>query len=133
MIARSDEIERPTNYSPCLFCEIQVLLLRKVDPDDVNGMALSPSHVDAAMVRQKLSKQLKIDLEPHEKVHVRLLPLDLSADEKGNVRSLESYMEEFGDPEVECTTQIKRLGIYVARISLRGGVSIPLRLEVEKR
>jgi len=85
------------------------------------------------MVHKKISKQLKIDLEPHEKVHLRSEPLVEVEDEDGNVRSLESYLDEFGDPEVECTTQIKQLGKYVARISLRGGYSIPLRIEVVKR
>lgn len=85
------------------------------------------------MVRQKISKQLKIDLEPHEKVHLRAEPLAEVEDEEGNVRSLESYLDEFGDPEVECTTKIKQVGKFVARISLSGGFSVPLRIEVVKR
>ena len=109
------------------------MLLRRVDPDDSDGMALSPSHVDAVMVRKKLSKQLKIDLEEHEKVHLRLKPIDETVGEDGKVKPLESYLNEFGDPEEECTVKIKRLGRYVARISLSGGYSIPLGIEISKR
>lgn len=85
------------------------------------------------MVRKKLSKQLKIDLEPHEKVHLRLKPIDETVGEDGKLTPLEAYMDEFGDPEVECTTKITRLGRYVARISLSGGYSIPLGIEIKKR
>lgn len=41
--------------------------------------------------------------------------------------------EIFGDRDVPCTNQIKTLGQYVARISLKGGFSIPLKFEVIKR
>ena len=85
------------------------------------------------MVRKKLSKQLKIDLEPHEKVHLRLKPIDETVGEEGKVTALEYYMDEFGDPEVECTVKIKQLGRYVARISLSGGYAIPLSIEIKKR
>lgn len=85
------------------------------------------------MVRKKLSKQLKIDLEPHEKVHLRLKPIDETVGEEGKLTSLDSYMDEFGDSEVECTAKIKQLGRYVARISLSGGYSIPLSIEIKKR
>jgi len=105
---------------------------RRVDPDDPNGLVLSPSHVEAKMLYSKISKQLKIDLEPHEQIH--LLPQLLEDDkEEDPAAYLESLMEQFGDAETPCTTKVKQLGQFLARISLRGGYSVPLRVEVVKR
>jgi hypothetical protein len=86
--------------------------------------------VDAKAVRRKLSKQLRIDLEPHEKVHLYKEPVN-HAELKG--KQLEMYMNDLGDRNQPCTAQIKHLGDYIARISLQGGYTIPLKIEVLKR
>ena len=91
--------------------------------------------VDAKAVRQKLSKQLKIALEPHEKVHVFKEPVNHSELVR---EQLETYvlnmLKDLGDhSDAPCTTQIKHLGDYIALISLKGGYSIPLKEEVLKQ
>ena len=88
--------------------------------------------VDAVAVRKKLSKQLRIDLEPHEKVHLLAEPV-LHSELTQDV--VEKMVEnDFGDSsDTRCTTQVKELGEYLARISLRGGFTVPLKVEVLKR
>jgi len=83
--------------------------------------------VDQKAVRSKLSKQLKIDLEQHEKVHLRPTPIHDEVDAK----ELEAVLEEI-DNEQDCKVQIKALGLYVAKISLAGGYTVPLKVEVLK-
>jgi len=90
---------------------------------------MHPGMVDQKAVRSKLSKQLKIDLEEHEKVHLRPAPIQdvehVSADELG------SMLEEIATND-DCKVQIKALGIYLAKISLTGGYTVPLKVEVIK-
>lgn len=96
---------------------------------DPNTNDVHPGMVDEKAVRAKLSKQLKIDLEPHEKVHLRPIPLvdpDVTGEE------LEALMEEVATEEA-CKVQIKALGLYLAKISLAGGYTVPLKVEVLKR
>lgn len=50
-----------------------VKLIRNVDPN-VPTMC-HPGHVSAANIREKLSKQLKIDLEEHESIQIRNEPV----------------------------------------------------------
>lgn len=95
--------------------------------------AITPGKVDANIVRKKLSKQLKIDLEPHEIVHLRTEPLVASSTSELTEEDMEAMMKEMGDVETPCTADIRHLGEYLARISLKGGYSIPLRVEVVKR
>ena len=78
-------------------------------------------------MRKKLSKQLLITLEPHEKVHLRGEPLESDMTDE----EIDAALQELGDEP--CTTQVRQLGEYLARISLRGGYKIPLRVEVLKR
>lgn len=91
---------------------------------------MTPGLVNAKIVRQKLSKQLKIDLEPHEKIHLREEPLTMS---EITEHDLEGWMSELGDVETRCKTEIRQLGEFLARISLAGGYSVPLKVEVLKR
>lgn len=110
----------------------QLKIWRNVDLTGSDYNAIAPGVVDAKAVRQKLSKQLKIDLEEHERVHV--LQEAVNHADYATERQWEPLLEtSFGDCNVKCTTQIKHLGEYMARITLRGGYSIPLKLEVLKR
>lgn len=89
--------------------------------------------VDARAVRSKLSRQLKIDLEAHEKVHLLAEPVFHS--EFVDEGRAEEFMatKDFGAPDERCTTQVRELGEYLARISLKGGFMVPLKVEVLKR
>jgi hypothetical protein len=91
---------------------------------------MKPGVIDARIVKQKLSKQLRIDLENHEIVHLRNDPVVF---EELNDKSTQAILSDLGDSETKCEVQIKQLGMFLARISLRGGYTIPLRVEVLKR
>jgi hypothetical protein len=118
--------------SSSFLCDVcQLKIWRNVDSASAEYNGISPGVVDAKAVRRKLSKQLRIDLDEHEKVH--LLRDPVSHAELMTERQLEPLMQQFGDCNVRCTTQIKHLGEYLARLSLRGGYNIPLKLEVVKR
>jgi hypothetical protein len=95
---------------------------------------LKPGFVDAKAIRNKLSVQLKIDLQRHEKIHIHKEEV-ANIDEMTDTQLDEFVMkpEIFGDRDVPCTNHIKTLGQYIARISLKGGFSIPLKFEVLKR
>jgi hypothetical protein len=82
-------------------------------------------------IRKKISKQLRIDLEPHEKVH--LYPEQVIHSELTESSLQEIVDTKMGDAETPCTTVVKELGEYVARVSLRGGYMVPLKVEVLKR
>lgn len=103
----------------------QLKIWRNVD--SITG-AVSPGLVDAKAVRQKLSKQLKIDLEPHEKVHLRADPLVHAV----TVEEAEQLLQEVATDEA-CNAQIRQRGEYLAVISLSGGHTVPLKFEVLKR
>lgn len=92
--------------------------------------ALHPGMVTAANIRQKLSKQLKIDLEPNESIHI--YPVNPLSHNELDDDKIQTMIDEF-KPEAKCQTQIKRLGDYLAKISLAGGYSVPLRFVVRQR
>ena len=85
--------------------------------------------VDEKAVRAKLSRQLKIDLESHEKVHLRPVPI---VDQDVTAEELDEVLKEI-ETEEKCKVQIRALGTYVAKISLAGGYTVPLKVEVLKR
>lgn len=116
---------------------------RNVDP---TTNSVHPGMVDHKAVRSKLSKQLKIDLDRDEKVTLRATPvashLELTDDD------VETMLAEMGGPppgdggeegddeeedKEECRVRIRELGEYVAKLSLRGGHSVPLKFVVLKR
>jgi hypothetical protein len=57
-----------------------VRIVRNVDPN--MPVMCHPGHVNAMNLREKLSRQLKIDLEEHEKIHIRNEPV-VGLEEKG--------------------------------------------------
>jgi ribosomal protein L9 len=91
--------------------------------------------VDSKAIRQKLNKQLRISLEPHERVHVHKEPVDHDVITSKELSEMVMNNELFGvdDRDKSCKHQIKSLGQYIARICLRGGFNIPLKFEVLKR
>ena len=90
---------------------------------------MNPGLVNAKNIRDKLSKQLLIDLHRKEKVHLRLkaLPDDIKYEE------LDDLFEDLGDPDTPCDVAIRSLGDYVARITLKGPHYIPLKFTVLKK
>jgi ribosomal protein L9 len=93
-----------------------------------------PGMVDARAVRRKLSRQLKIDLEPHERIHLLPDPVESLSDLRDDV--IEALMEEkLGAMPADqpCTVQIRQIGDFLARITLSGGYTVPLKFEVVKR
>ncbi len=101
-----------------------------MDPNSVD--ALHPGEVTAKNLRQKLSKQLKIDMEEDEPIHICSdTPLVHS---ELNENKIQTIVDEFEPGSgVECTMRIKRLGEYLAKISLKGGYSVPLKFVVLQR
>ena len=115
---------------------LQLKIWRTVDSatgTDFN--TIKPGMVDSKAVRQKLNKQLRINLEPHERVHIHKEQVDYNEMTSTQLSEMVMKDELFGveDRDKTCTIQIKSLGVYVARVCLRGGYNIPLKLEVLKR
>mmetsp|Transcript_19825 Transcript_19825/g.41605 ORF Transcript_19825/g.41605 Transcript_19825/m.41605 type:complete len:284 (-) Transcript_19825:89-940(-) len=139
-----------------------VKIYRNVDPN--MPTICHPGHVTSKNLRDKLSKQLNIDLEPHESIHIsEETVIGVDDMEEKEVMALLSKLydgdgpadtvdydnegagEVGGEAEVsrghgrednsveECTIKIKQLGEYIARITLSGGYTVPLRFTVEKR
>ena len=111
-----------------------------------------PGHVSAKHLRQKLSKQLKIDLEPQESIRImnepvigiddldekELMDLIIHMKEEGDEVDSDSTMnaEEAAKEGVglnDCSTELKYLGEYVAKITLAGGYIVPLKFRIERR
>lgn len=114
---------------------------RKVDENAAGavvgaaGTPLHPGMVDHLAVRQKLSKQLRIDLEDHETVQIYPDPIShTEIDDPENDKSIEDYltsMDKLADGE-DCQVQLKAVGEYLVKISLTGD-EVGLRLAVVKR
>eukprot|EP00980_Cylindrotheca_fusiformis_P006358 scaffold1356_cov123-Cylindrotheca_fusiformis.AAC.39 len=103
-------------------------LWRVVDPNTTD--VLHPGVVNAENLREKLGKQLKIDLEPSEKLHIYSdTPLLHSELDENKQQTLVDSFTTDG----ECDIEIKRLGEYLAKISLPGGYSVPLKFQVLQR
>jgi ribosomal protein L9 len=111
-----------------LYVYSQLKIWRVVDPNTTD--VLYPGLVNASNLRQKLGKQLKIDLEPNDKLHIYsdapLMHAELDESKQ------QSIVDAF-TPEGACEIEIKRLGEYLAKISLPGGYSVPLKLQVIQR
>ena len=103
-----------------------------VDPNSAD--VLHPGKVNSWNIRHKLSKQLRIDLEDHESLHI----YDAGSDESSihfaelDDRKIQQLIDEM-DTSEPCKMEIKRLGEYLCKISLDGGHTIPLKLVVMQR
>jgi hypothetical protein len=91
---------------------------------------MHPGMVDVRAIRQKLSKQLKIDLDDHEQVHLRAEPVVGLEDEED--ATVEALLEDIDTAE-PCTVQVRQYGEYLAKISLAGGHTVPLKVSVVRR
>jgi ribosomal protein L9 len=101
---------------------------------DAETNQVFPGMVDAKAARKKLSKQLKIDLEPHESIHLIPEPVESISDLSDE--AIENLVaERLADitKDQPCSAQIRQLGDFLARISLSGGHTVPLRMEILKR
>ncbi|KAL7444364.1 hypothetical protein ACHAXH_009964 [Discostella pseudostelligera] len=67
-----------------------VKIIRHVDPNQ--PLMCHPGHVTAMNLREKLSKQLKIDLEEHETIHIRTEPV-VALEEKGEAELMQLIIE----------------------------------------
>ena len=107
---------------------------------------MHPGVVTAQNLKDKISKQLKIDLDDSEHVHIFRSSgdADSSADESITTAStlnfaeldevkIQTMADEFTVTENPCTVKINRLGEYLAVIGLKGGYSVPLRFLVRQR
>lgn len=106
----------------------QLKIWRVVDPNTTD--MLHPGVVNASNLREKLGKQLKIDLAPTDKLHIFSdTPLMHSELDESKQQSM---IDAFS-PDVECSVEIKKLGEYLAKISLPGGYAVPLKFQVIQR
>ena len=85
----------------------------------------------AENIRSKLYKQLKIVLEDHEKITLQPEKINLSEVED-NLSLLSEHNVNLEDVP-NCTTEVKQLGDYYAKIYLRGGFVVPLHVQILKR
>ena len=73
-----------------------VKMIRNVDPNQ--PMMCHPGHVTAKNLREKLSKQLKIDLEDYETIHIRNEPIvGLETKEEGEIMQ---FLREMGEENI---------------------------------
>ena len=75
---------------------------------------------------------MRIDLEDHENVQLMGKPLEAGHAEleEGEV---EKIMEEIGSSEDDKEVEIRQLGEFMAKITLRGDHVVPLKFAVIKR
>jgi len=124
---------------------------RNIDVVNITGSGMSfenapifPGKVNHLNVRDKLSKQLRIDLDDHEKVQIHPEPVSFALfdEDETAMQELLDKMEPLvkeGDDEGqsssggECKVELKNLGEYLVKIHLKGDQSVGLRLAVMKR
>jgi len=97
---------------------------------EANTKTVYPGMVDHKALRDKLSKQLKIDLDENEQIHILESPLDSHGGFDAD--TLEESLAKI-DSSSSCEVQIRQLGDFVAKISLAGGYTVPLKFKILKR
>jgi len=103
---------------------------RNIDP---NTKLCHPGMVDIIAIREKISKQLKIDLDDHETIFIKSEPVYDSPDQIIDPSIDEIIASKDNDDTFSKDVQLKRLGAYVCKICLAGGYDVPLTLIVKKR
>lgn len=132
---------------------IKLQIWRMVDPNSTD--TLHPGVVTTENLREKLSKQLKIDLDENEAMHI----FRNDDDDNNNTDSsdsatnntitttttnpinfaeidevkIQAMIDDFIPTTDKCPIKINRLGDYLAVIGLKGGYTVPLRFVVRQR
>lgn len=106
---------------------------RKVN-DDVDMVPIDRKGVCDKNIRSKLSKQLKIDLEKHERIVIRdeVLPSLEEFSRLGSEEKIDALLRDMGPYEQECQ-EVRHLGYYLCRIWLAGDHLVPLKLHVARK
>mmetsp|Transcript_7202 Transcript_7202/g.17569 ORF Transcript_7202/g.17569 Transcript_7202/m.17569 type:complete len:280 (+) Transcript_7202:68-907(+) len=122
---------------------------RAVDPNSTD--TLHPGVVTSDNIRLKLSKQLKIDLDDSEPIHIlrntaaddkrgtaetsnnTANPLNFAELDDAKIQVMADELVPVTDTSGKCSVQINRLGEYLAVIGLRGGYAVPLRVLIRQR
>jgi len=123
---------------------------RTVDPNSTD--TLHPGVVTTDNIRQKLSKQLKIDLDESEPIHIlrntasasptesapvanssTTNPLNFAELDDAKIQAMVDELVPVMDASGKCSIKINRLGDYLAVISLKGGYAVPVRVLVRQR
>lgn len=121
-----------------------------MDPNSTD--TLHPGVVTTDNIRQKLSKQLKIDLDESEPIHIlrnttsnesgptstaatatTTSPLNFAELDDAKIQAMADELVPVTDASGKCSIQINRLGEYLAVIGLKGGYAVPLRVLVRQR
>ena len=123
-----------------------------VDPNSTD--TLHPGVVTTENLREKLSKQLKIDLNENEAMHIFRnddynTTTDSSDSSAANTTittttnpinfaeidevKIQAMIDDFIPTTDKCPIKINRLGDYLAVIGLKGGYTVPLRFVVRQR
>ena len=135
---------------PNFVIEFKLQLWRTVDPNSTD--TLHPGVVTTDNIRQKLSKQLKIDLDESEPIHIlrnttsnengatstaatatTTSPLNFAELDDAKIQAMADELVPVTDASGKCSIQINRLGEYLAVIGLKGGYAVPLRVLVRQR
>jgi hypothetical protein len=140
---------RTIRFHALLAIEQKLQLWRTVDPNSTD--TLHPGFVTTNHIRQKLSKQLKIDLDESEPIHILRnenakgvvdANTNASTTSAATTTSNPLNFAELDDAKIQTMAdelvpvpdiQINRLGEYLAVIGLKGGYAVPLRVLVLKR
>ena len=131
---------------------IKLQIWRMVDPNSTD--TLHPGVVTTENLREKLSKQLKIDLNENEAMHIfrndddNNNNTDSSDSSAANTTTttttpinfaeidevkIQAMIDDFIPTTDKCPIKINRLGDYLAVIGLKGGYTVPLRFVVRQR
>ena len=126
---------------------IKLQIWRMVDPNSTD--TLHPGVVTTENLREKLSKQLKIDLDENEAMHIfredddndntdssdsaaKTTTNPINFTEIDEVK-IQAMIDDFIPTTDKCPIKINRLGDYLAVIGLKGGYTVPLRFVVRQR
>jgi len=130
----SDESDQELRAADLLrkYFSNKTLFIYRDTEDDSDLVPLNRKPVNHKVIRKKLSKQLRIDLDDHEMVHIT--PDTIMFDEVKE-DEIEAMMKNnlTQNKEEVCSTEIRKLGDYLARIWLAGDHYIPLRVSVVRR
>jgi len=131
-VPEEEEIDEDLKAADLLrhYLRNKVLKIWRNVPDPKTNITY-PGMVDHLAVRQKLGKQLKIDLEDHESVQLLNEPVGSITDlEEVEIQRMIDGLEHKDEP---CTVKIQKLGEYVAKIKFKRWLFGPSEInDIEK-